>query len=308
MMMDGEDRSFLERSLVRDVVPHRKLISLKSTDSIQFSLQTLADNAITGAPVFDANSNAFLGFVDVLDLAMFIATVFADNFKKHPHLYDPKELGQRFSLSVMEVINASKRDPFLPVDIDSSLAFIINNFLRYGIHRVAIRQGDTIVGLASQSDVVRYLAKHPQHFGSQRKLTLTELGLARGNVVAISNTETLIKAFNTMLTHKISGLAITDVTSGKLVNNLSASDLKGVTQESFWKLEIPIHQMLANMGTKLPPIALPESAALGEAMDLFQKTGVHRIFVVDHDFKPVNVISLTDVLNIFVTPLVVTSK
>jgi len=283
-------------------------VTLKSTDSIQFSLQTLADGAITGAPVFDTHSNAFLGFVDVLDLAMFVATVFADNYKKHPHLYDPKELGQRFSLPVLEVINSSKRDPFLPVDINSSLAFIINNFLRYGIHRVAVRQGDNFVGLASQSDVVRYLAKHPQQFASQRKQTLPELGLSRGILVTITNQETLIKAFNTMLTHKISGLAIVDMTSGKLVNNLSASDLKGVTQESFWKLEIPIHQMLANMGTKLPPVAVPENASLGEVMDLFLKTGVHRVFVVDHEYKPVNVISLTDVLNIFVTPLIVTSK
>lgn len=57
-------------------------------------------------------------------------------------------------------LDASTRDPFLPVDVNASLEFLVNNFLRYGIHRVALKEGDKIVGLVSQSDVVRFLSEH----------------------------------------------------------------------------------------------------------------------------------------------------
>jgi hypothetical protein len=52
-----------------------------------------------------------------------------ENSRKHPHLYDPKELGKYFNNPVSDVISncntvgcsniyedASGRDPFLPVD------------------------------------------------------------------------------------------------------------------------------------------------------------------------------------------------
>jgi len=300
-------KSFLEHTKVKDIAKMNDLISMKSTDTIEQTLATLALNEITGAPVFDAGTHKFIGFVDVLDLATFIANVFADNYKKHPHLYDPKELAQRFGMSVVEVINASARDPFLPVDINASVEFLMNNFLRYGIHRVALQDGDKIVGLVSQSDVVRFFSQHPNNLVNERKKTLEELGLAKGNVVSVSYEDTLIKAFVTLLTHKITGLAVVDA-HGRLVNNLSASDLKGLTKENFWKLEIQIHQMLLSMGTKLPPVVVSPNATLGEVMDKFQKFGIHRIFVVDEESKPVNVISLTDVLNVFVTPFHLPAK
>jgi hypothetical protein len=69
----------------------------------------LADKQITGAPVIDDN-NAYCGFVDVLDLALFVAYTFQENYQKHPHLYNPKELRERFQIPVKEVI--STQNPY----------------------------------------------------------------------------------------------------------------------------------------------------------------------------------------------------
>ena len=105
---------------------------------------------------------------------MFIIRVFAENYEKHPHLYDPKEIKQRFDLPVSEVISkecnqtfthpldASSRDPFLPVDASESLMNLINGFLRFGVHRVPVKSGHTITSILSQSDVVRYIGKYPK--------------------------------------------------------------------------------------------------------------------------------------------------
>ncbi len=50
-------------------------------------------------------------------------------------------------------------------------------------------------------------------------------------------------AFNTILVHKVSAVAVTNST-GEIISNLSASDLKGITESTFFKLEAPIHQIL----------------------------------------------------------------
>lgn len=63
--------------------------------------------------------------------------------------------------------DASSRDPFLPIDVNASLEFLIDNFLRYGIHRVALKDGDKIVGLVSQSDAVRFLSQHPDKIAEE---------------------------------------------------------------------------------------------------------------------------------------------
>jgi hypothetical protein len=88
------------------------------------------------------------------------------------------------------------------------------------------------------------------------------LGLAVGNVISISNEATLMKAFSRIVTHNISGLAVINshVTfflvisqsfQGKLVNNISASDLKGISVHSLYKMEIPIHEAFLYQGTKV---------------------------------------------------------
>lgn len=93
----------------------------------------------------------------------------------------------------------------------------------------------------------------------------------------------------------ISGLAIIDL-KGELVNNLSASDLKGITETNFFRLEMPIHQILASNPEKLPPVTIKKYQSLGFLLSLFETKGVHRIFVVDDKNQPTNVISLTSLL------------
>ncbi len=53
-----------------------------------------------------------------------------------------------------------------------------------------------------------------------------------------------------------------DIKSGELINNISASDLKGITQQTFFKLETPIHQLFLNQSNKLPPVTVTKEATL----------------------------------------------
>jgi len=152
--------SFLSSHFIRDVKRTKELIKLSPNDSVETALQTLATKKITAAAIYDPVGQSFLGFVDALDLSVFIVRVFAENYQNHPHLYDPKELERRFQLPVREVINASKRDVFHPVEITETLAFLVTNFLQFGVHRVPILEDGQVVGIVTQSDVIKYLYTH----------------------------------------------------------------------------------------------------------------------------------------------------
>jgi len=293
--------SFLDKSLIRNIKKVTQLSALQPNDTIQSAFGILARDQITALAVYNPAEKKFLGFVDTLDLAVFVVRVFAENFDKHPHLYDPKELQLRFNMPVKEVINASSRDVFQPVEGSFSLNFLISNFLQYGVHRVPVMENGNIVGIVSQSDVLKFLFKHTSNLTDIMTKRLAELGLHEGKVISISNEQTLMKAFSKILTNNITGLAVVD-SHGQLVNNISASDLKGITMTSFYKLEIPIHEALLYNPNKLEPVTCNKHNTLGEIMGIIEKTGVHRIFVVDEDNKPVNVITLTDILKLFAHP------
>jgi CBS domain-containing protein len=126
--------------------------------------------------------------------------------------------------------------------------------------------------------------------------------LDRGEVITVTNDVPLLKAFTTILSNKITGLAVVDMVTGELVNNLSVSDLKGLSQLSFYKLEVPIHQIfMYDEGRRLPPVTCSVNTSVGEILKLLVQTKVHRVYVVDVKGKPLNVITLTDILGLFTT-------
>lgn len=296
-----ENQSFLEllKNTPISVIMKsgQPLITLSPNDTVSNALKILATNEITSAPIFDQSKQTFIGFVDVLDLAVFIARLFGDNYAKHRHLYVPQELKDQFSKSVEAVMNMSQRDPFIPVDASWSLEILISNFLKWGVHRVPVISNNKVSGIISQSDVVNFINEKANSFPKLFSTSIHNLGLTEGNVIAVSNADTLMTAFNTILTSGVSGIAIVDL-NGVLVNNLSASDLKGLTESTFYKLEAPIHQILETTPRKLAPVTCKPFQSLASVLQLFNDTGIHRIYVTNDEEKPTNVITLTTILKI----------
>jgi len=300
-LQDANAEELLDRTRIKEITTTRQLVALSADESISKTMHTLAQHGITSAPIFDAQQNKFIGFIDVLDLAVFVSYVFYENSQKHPHLYDPKELARRFALPIKDVINVSKRDPFWTVDSNETVSFLINNFLKLGIHRVPVAEDGKIIGIVSQSDVVRFLQKNKEHIGATVNKTVHELGLDKGYIVTVRNNATLMEACNVIIANDITGLPVVDYSSGALVNNLSASDLKGLTEQSFFKLEAPLHQLFAGI-SKMPPVTCQPHNKLGDVLDMTARTGVHRVYVVDDKNHPVRAITLTDILQQFSRP------
>jgi len=74
--------------------------------------------------------------------------------------------------------------------------------------------------------------------------TVKDYSLHQGEVISVCVTDPLIKALSTITETQYSGIAIVD-SSNKLVSNISASDLKGLTKDKFFTLNIPIQEMIS---------------------------------------------------------------
>lgn len=100
-------QSLLKSTPISQIMKKDNLILLSPKDNIGNALKILNINSITSSAIYDEGQKSFLGFVDVLDICLFIVRLFAENYQKHPHLYDPKELKTYFSRPVSEVISNS---------------------------------------------------------------------------------------------------------------------------------------------------------------------------------------------------------
>eukprot|EP00456_Euglypha_rotunda_P071335 TRINITY_DN6367_c0_g1_i4.p1 TRINITY_DN6367_c0_g1~~TRINITY_DN6367_c0_g1_i4.p1 ORF type:complete len:127 (-),score=20.05 TRINITY_DN6367_c0_g1_i4:112-492(-) len=94
---------------------------------------------------------------------------------------------------------------------------------------------------------------------------------------------------------ELSGIPVVDKT-GDIVATLSASDLRGLTKETFKNLLLPVLDFLRLVhGGSRPVISAQPESELGEVIRKFVFGRVHRAWIVKNH-KILGVISLSDVL------------
>jgi CBS domain-containing protein len=108
----------------------------------------------------------------------------------------------------------------------------------------------------------------------------------------------------------VSGIAVTD-DEGKIVGNISASDLKRMQVDNPMQLCYDIFQPIklflnisqdphAKSLPKFEPITVNPSDTLGQITDLAYSKGIHRVYVTDSEKRPIGEISLCDIIARFV--------
>jgi len=182
-------------------------------------------------------------------------------------------------------------------------------------HRVLVcsSKGE-LINLITQSRVMQFFPGIIEGSPSCKK-TIKELGLGEKSVITVNFNESAYCAFKTMVDRRVSGLAVVD-DWGCLVGNISISDFKLCGYDSrFWDLlgksvneymkevlakpEVNIRtRVLYSLTTKevMPAVKCYEDDSLQVVVKLFSFYGVHRLFVVDSQRKPIGVITLSDLL------------
>eukprot|EP00698_Gefionella_okellyi_P004600 TRINITY_DN14207_c0_g1_i1.p1 TRINITY_DN14207_c0_g1~~TRINITY_DN14207_c0_g1_i1.p1 ORF type:complete len:372 (+),score=80.17 TRINITY_DN14207_c0_g1_i1:58-1173(+) len=327
-------KSLAEATLADVLVekPKIPIISLSTSDTIADAMKTLSKNHILAAPVLltgsiedtedSAATDVFMGTIDVLDLLNSVVDEFSADSRVlplHGKMRWEKfhEVAREFtSKSVFTVSSQLGTSELAYRGLEHQLllqviqdAFVTPSHTRH-VHRVAVlNPSGQVIRIVSQSDIVRFLDHHADKWEALGRKSLLELGLADKALVTIAEDETALAAFQKIRAENVTAAAVVDH-QGKLVSNISASDLRGLHVDTFDRLLKPVKEFLL-LGhydkTYLhlpPPLTCSRESHFKDAVHLLASSGKHRLYVVSDRMIPAGVVTLTDVLRVLIGHLI----
>jgi 5'-AMP-activated protein kinase regulatory gamma subunit len=277
-----------------DKIANPDVVVLNSTHSVREALQSFARLGIQSAPVYNYQSSEVLGSVDVLDLVTFVLKFCSPPNTTPPMLQDPQQF---FASPLVFVLDQSRCNPFFPVAECTSIAEVVAHILAKGVHRCPVVDSQNeVVGIVSHIDVLTFVLNHASDFADLLKQSVASLGFVTGTVVAVSASTPLRDVFATIIKHGISAVAVVDE-HYNLTGNLSASDLKGITEENWLDLALPVGTFLAHQHRSGAACCSPHTT-LHEVITSLITCGIHRLYIVNELKKPVGIVSTTDLMKL----------
>jgi len=262
-------------------------------------------------PVVNVPSNICLGVIDVMDICSFIVASFPSVEEISLDALSTLEYsGRRFlhETRVAQVISFSKAwqgqkvgTPLL-LSVDTPLTVLANVF-SLGIHRIpVIDENNKIVNFVGQSDLIRFFSENIYLLEEREigKKTLDQLGLGRCSVYFVRSDAMTLLILSAISSKKVSAMPVLDKNTGKLVATFSASDLRGLGPSDLINLLRPlIHFVSVSNKKSLYPLTCKPTDTLEYVILKLAATKVHRLWVVDDDHQLLGVVSLTDVMHLF---------
>jgi len=314
VQLDFKERAtkLLHSTTIGEAYPRpEKVVTLDSKCKLYDGFQTLIENNILSAPVWDATASKYIGFLDIRDLVAFVVFVY-DNQKVNndSRLEDLilHGVGQLHTPTTdgVTVSYLSRRHKFVTVKETDTLETATRVLADQSIHRVpVVDENGKVVNIISQSSVIQIITQHCVDLvGNHTDRTIAELHVGSTPVLSVKKTESVINTFRILDTKNKSGIALVDF-DGRLVGTTTGKDLGlFLKNPTLAILNLPIFEHLQKIRAeiidiKTPCIAVFARDSLARAVALLAATRVHRVFVVDNEehYRPIRVISITDVLN-----------
>ncbi|KAL9646678.1 hypothetical protein ABK040_001101 [Willaertia magna] len=301
---------------VSDLVPStRQLVTVKVDTTLQEAVKVLSTNKILAAPVLDSGDK-LAGMLSVLDIVQYIVSA-APNSDQLKDIDQVEIAGRCITLHpVKHIMGKSQKDQLVPLKTNNASTFAID-LMAAGLHRVVLESdiaSDKLTNTLSQTDIVKRLADH-LHMGKLKVVgekLVEELGIGLVEPITVTTKTIVLDAMKKLAENNVSAVAVVDE-NGKLVGNMSASDLRGfyldrlphfeLTTEEFLKKYSPTS--LSPFSTKLNNLTLldvvrklvhPTVVVDGKEQKL--EHSMHRVWVVDDEGKCKSVITLTDIMKV----------
>jgi len=315
--------------------PHKELITVKPTNTVEEVLKLLNDNTIVSVPVIDENlkpgelnknGTPFLGIVSVIDLIT--AFAFQPVFSTYDTDSGLNEIKEETFSTITEaqrrVLNAPV-SKYLGLSDETKTLWCfdekdpVNKLLdvfSVGVHRILVSHKSATTpywSFLSQTDVLRYLKvqsyRRQSQVGEIFLSRLTDLKLVGNNssggeekkIKTIAENSSAITGFRQMISNnELSALPIVN-DKGQLMGTLSSSDFRGIGLDNFKNSLLPVNRfiVLSRGGKKQHQLTVRSDEVLSSVVDKLLLRGVHRVWVVDQDNKPIEVVSLTDIIRTF---------
>lgn len=280
----------LSLNYVKDMkeIKNQQLVRINKNSDLKDAFRDLIQNKITAAPVYDPSTNKYVGILDLKDYVGFLLYIFGELPKGPDDLF----------AKAGELAGLCEENPFISLESDATTGHAIKEFCIRGLHRMPVTENSKVIAMLSQSAIIQWFSENKDKMGPHPTKSIKELmtgGLGTIKSIYSVNEDTmLLQVFKMLALKKIHGCPVVDK-QGKLVGNLSVSDLQFTLDENISNLSLPVKQLINQIGKRL--ISCVETDSLIDVIEKLAKEKVHRIYVVDKDNKPTGVITLTDVMD-----------
>jgi 5'-AMP-activated protein kinase, regulatory gamma subunit len=301
----------------------RSVVSIDLDASVIDALRTLRKHRIQSAPVRDAEAEEeFVGSVDTLDLLHTVlrSLVLEEPEEgEHPREWAPyarsvaelKDAEKKLAtLNVVDIMDSSKLNAWSVVKDQGNVLQLIDDAL-HKLHRVGVSSFDSdhkkekLVGLVSQMDVVHLLGDWMFGRNGLPDMTVKDLGVGTEAIVSMSLEAPAVAAFFLMMWNKVSAVAIVDK-DRRLVANLSASDISGITGEQLHLLALSVKDFLSKrieltdsfitISGPQPAVSITHNTTLSNVLFKLSTFKLHRLWIVDENEVPVGCLSTSDIM------------
>jgi len=290
---------------------NQNVITVNGYDILGNALKVLHEHRILSAPVLDKNGTCTQGFFAMDDVIIHLARVCRQSIVtggvvssssiKTDQIEDMNVRRKCFHQETVDDVIGRHR-------AHSKLLVITKNkpFLRalhvfaVGVQRIVVMKSKKIVGVLTQSAVIKWFSQDLSRLGSLQYQNAAALGIAWDRVIKINKDLPAIDAVELMHEKCVFCLPLVD-NDGKLFAHLSMSDFKSLilVEEDFHDLLLPVHvfvtryHQITNKSTEI--ISAPSTATIQDVVAILAKERVHQVYLVNENGIPTNVISMTNV-------------
>ncbi|CAG8538406.1 3336_t:CDS:2 [Ambispora leptoticha] len=317
--------------------PFQPLVYARTTDTIALALAQFRNHNVVSLPIFDTTKGKFVAIINVMDVMRYMLL---RNFYQIDPMYK-EELAKLYESKIEDVIGAvASNRPFRVYHVTDPLLVALRgmgaggeNF--YGnlvsfadqervesdVQQALIATQWDAINLLLNNDVVRChgnLDTLPAKQVMQRAwITFTKkddpnqpvhrLPNASGRstyVVSVVKDVSAFNAFRTMSVHHVSSVAVVDKSDYtiKLVDNLSASDIRFITADNLADGFLEVTEFLKKVrGHSRKPVSCDENTPLAQIMKMALDNNIHRVWVTeDNTDKPIGLVSMSDMLEMII--------
>jgi len=293
---------------------HKPLVTVSDSTSLNEALVTLNENDLSSCPVLN-HEGEFMGFIDMLGVTRFTMCLYDKLNKQGGSQIEgrPQQKPQQ-SISRMEewksetvggLINKGliPRDHF-SVHGSSNLYEAFELMARTRQHRIALTgKRNEVIGVLTQSMMMEFLYDHKKDLYAVGDIAVLRVR-PYTFLATVKEDEPAFHAFDIMAKQNLSGVAVVNQ-KGEIVDGISVRDLRGVCSGAgcdFSPLQKSVMQF-----KKVVVKAKKEFKWTGQLLvkneDNFEtvleklvKLRAHRLFVIDREQKPVDVITGSSIM------------
>lgn len=289
----------------------KNLVLVNSNQPIERALSRINTHNIHSLPVVDANNGSkgsVMGVIDILDIISALSESWETNTTRSQRV-------QMLFTPISELLSDQKPHPPTHVmSIHTTLHDAIKLMATHRIHRVLIverpldkiviqqaKPEDVVLGLLTQSDIIRFAAENLMWIKREPlfQKTLRQVSLGQRKPIIVQPDIIAYQAFKEIHNKEgREGVALVD-NDGKLIANISASNIKGMTRANIQLLYRPLTDFLARdrkRGWWQLPVTTTLDTTLENVLLQFVGAKVHRMYIVDDDGKPVGEVSISDIV------------